>query len=190
MKKLIMSAVAVFFLTIPAIYAQEIKIIKLPQGVQQYSFSSDLNTLRLRMGVDGGSLLMYLEGKLNGKAIEFKTNGMTSIIMNDGKMSDEENRLVESAIDIMKSALKRDKFEMPGMSFTLKGEENTLQVNVKSGGAVFEGKLEGTIKGKPFEFKSDAEGGVVVNNGELSDNEITAFISGLTIFTQRMRRTE
>jgi len=174
MKKSIISAVAVFLLAIPAIYA-----------LQQASITVNGNTLRFRASVDGGSLIIYLEGKLNGKAIEFKTNGISSIIMNDGKMSDEENRLVQSAIDIVKSTLKRDKFEMPGMSFTLKGEENTLQVNVKSGGAVFEGKLEGTIKGKPFEFKSNAEGGIVVNNGELSDNEIAAFIGVLNFFLHK-----
>ena len=170
MKKSIIISVAVFLLAIPAVYAQ-----------QQASIAVNGNTLTFRMSVDGGSLFMYLEGKLNGKAIEFKPNGPLSIIMNDGKLSDEENRLVERAIDIMKSALKRDKFEMPGMSFSLKGEENTLRVNVKSGGAVFEGKLEVTKNGKPFEFKSDAEGGIVVNNGELSDNEISAFIGGFNM---------
>jgi hypothetical protein len=56
----------------------------------------------------------------------------------------------------MKSALKRDKFKMPGISFKLKAEGKTLQADVRSSGAVFEGKFEGTINGKPIEFKSDA----------------------------------
>jgi hypothetical protein len=78
----------------------------------------------------------------------------------------------------MKSALKRDKFKMPGISFKLKAEGKTLQADVRSGSAVFEGKFEGTINGKPIEFKSDAGGAIIVNKGTLSDNELWAIEYG------------
>ena len=63
-----------------------------------------------------------------------------------------------SYLSVMKSVLNRDKFEMPGMSFSIKGGGSALQVDIKPGAAVFEGKLEGTIN---------------------PDSEVTAFFCGL-----------
>jgi len=175
MKKSVITAV-VFLLTIPVVYAQQ--IMPAPQGAQEVSFRFDGNTLMFRSRGGGASMVVNFEGKLNGKTIEFKQEGFAAVSMNDGTLSDEETRLVGSAIDIMKSACTREKFDTSGMSFKLKGEGNALHADIKSGAAVFEGKIGGTINEKPFDFKSDAGGAVIVNDGALSDIELKAIEFG------------
>ena len=118
------------------------------------------------------SLNVNFSGKFNGNPIEFKQEGPATLVMNGGKLTAEEIGLVENSLDIMLSVFKRDKAALPKVSFNLKGEGNSLLINTKSGDAVFEGKLEGTINGTPFEFKPAAGVAIAVNNGELSDSEI------------------
>ena len=186
MKKLII--IVVIILTIHAVYAQELSKINQPAGASEMSLRANGNTFLLRTSGGGVSLVINFEGKLNGKSIEFKQSGPMGVSMNDGKMSDEEIHLVGSSIDIMKSVLKRDKAELSWTSFILKGEGKTLQVDIKSGDAVFEGKMEGTINGNPFEFKSGAGGSIVVNNGELSDSEIKGIESGFNIMKNNLAK--
>jgi len=186
MKKSIIYAVVVFLLTATTVYAQQ--IMAPPQEAQEFSLRADGDTLRLRTSGNGVSLSVNVAGKLNGKSIEFKQEGFINISMNNGKLTDEEIQLAGSAIEIMKSALKRDKFEAPGISFKLKGEGKILQADVKSGAATFEGNLEGTINGNPFEFKSDSGGEIVVNNGMLTDIEIKMIESGFNIIKNAMGR--
>jgi hypothetical protein len=173
MKKLTMAIIVIFFI-IPVVCAQN--IIEHPDALKgkQISLRANGNTFQVHISEKGVLVILNLEGKLNEKSIEFKLENPTTVIMNSGsgKLSDEEIQLVESSIDAIKSALKRDKFETPGISFKPGTDGKTLQVDIKSGGAVVVLKLEGTIGGNPFEFKSDADGAVVVNSGELSNIEI------------------
>jgi len=170
MKKLLVTIAIMFLLMIPVVYAQQ--MVNIPKGFGQARLTTDGNKLHVRTGVSGATFDFIFEGKLNGKPIEFKIISLASIIMNDGTLSDEEIMLAQNVIDIMKSALRRDKFEAAGISFKLKADGKTLQADIKSGNTVFEGRFEGTINEKPLEFKFDADGDIVVNNGELSDKEI------------------
>jgi len=171
MKKLILIAIVVLLSAISAVYAQQ--KINVPQGMDNFSVGViGNNTLRLRMGVEGMMAELNFEGKLNGKSIELRQEGFSSISMNDGALSDEETSLVVNAIDVMKSVFKRDKFEAPGMSFKLGVQEAALLADVRSGAAVLEGKIKVTLNRKPVEFKSDARSGVVLYDSGLSDNEI------------------
>jgi len=186
MKKIIKMSVSAFVViclfTIPAVFAQQPKEFTPPKGAMLMTLQADGNTLGFRLSnEDGVALALNFEGKLNGKSIEFMGTGFRPIIVNDGKLSDEEIRLARRSLDALKSAVNRNKFEAPGISSRLKADGKSLQADIKSGAVVFEGKIEGTINGKPLEFKSDDGGAIIVNNGELSDNEIRRIVSGLTV---------
>lgn len=170
MKKLIIVPVIIFLSAFPAVFSQEVGIA---------TFNTNGNTLRFDTTSKDLSLILNFEGKLNGKSIDFKMENPISVNMNDGKLSSGEVGLVESAINIMKSALNGDKSEVPGISFTIKYEGKSLRVEIKSGTGDFEGKLEGAINGKPLDFQSDVGGGIILNNGELSDPQNSRIISGL-----------
>ena len=171
MKKLAMAAIVIVLFMIPAVYAQTVPrvprrvIVLIPQG----------NNLRIQASAafsGGPPLVVDFKGKINGKPIEFEDN----YVMNDGGLSDAEHRLVEIGLDLITSGFNRGKFEMPEMSFELKAEEGgdalLAVVKSRSGGSVFEGKLEGGVSGKRFEFKQDAAGTIIVNNGTLSEDEV------------------
>jgi len=169
MKKSLIAAIIILF-TIPAIYAQtgpSVVSVMIAKG----------NTFQLRMASSGGLLVGRFEGKINGKPIEFEDKGKLTAVMNNGSLSNADLRLIETGLDLITSALNRGNYEMPEMNFKLKAEGNALLVTVESrrGGAVFEGKYEWSINGKPLEFKQNTAESIIANNGKLSENEVLAF---------------
>jgi len=166
MKKSVLATVIIVLFTIPAVYAQidRVTAMTLAKG----------NTFQHRIEGGGVFLVGNFEGKINRKPIEFEYKGRGTTIINNGSLSNDELRLVENGLDLITSALNRGKFEMPEMNFKLKAEGKALLATVESrrAGAVFEGKFEWTINGKSLEFKQDAAGSIIVNNGKLTDNEI------------------
>ena len=190
MKKLTSAAVIVLF-TITIVYAQTssknfagMGLALKPQG----------NNLRIQAQSSVALLAVDFQGKINGKPIEFEQKGFGNLVMNDGGLSDEEHRLVEIGLDLITSVFNRGKFEMPEMSFELKvineGDAFLATVKPRSGGAIFEGKLEGGVSFKRFEFKQDAAGTVIVNNGTLSEDEVLVleFATNMTKSTLRRAR--
>ena len=131
-------------------------------------------TLRIQASTTDSLLAVDFQGKINGKPLKFERKD--SVVINDGGLSDEEHRLIEIGLDLITSGFNRGKFEMPEMSFELKviNEGDALLATVKPlrGVASFEGKLEGGVNGKRFEFKQDASGAVIVNNGSLTESEV------------------
>jgi len=131
-------------------------------------------TLRIQASTTDSLLAVDFQGKIDGKPLKFERKD--SVVINDGGLSDEEHRLIEIGLDLITSGFNRGKFEMPEMSFELKviNEGDALLATVKPlrGGASFEGKLEGGVNGKRFEFKQDASGAVIVNNGSLTESEV------------------
>ena len=172
MKKLAAAVVIVLF-TITVVYAQTDSKNMVSAA---FTLKAQGNNLRIWAQSSGAFLVVDFQGKTNGKPIEFEEKGFGNFVMNDDGLSDEEHRMVEIGLDLITSVFNRGKFEMPEMSFELKvineGDAFLATVKPRSGGSSFEGKLEGGVNGKRFEFKQDATGAVIVNNGTLSEGEV------------------
>ena len=187
MKKLMIVAVVVVLTAITAVYSQTgpkgmpplSGITYVPRG-NTFRIQSSINT---SMPVSTTSpvftvLAVDFEGKINGKPIEFTRGAPRGVVMNDGDLSDDEHRLVETGMDLIVSAFYSRKLEMPEMNFELKAinEGDALLATVKPlrGGAVFEGKFSGGVSYERFKFKQDAAGTIIVNNGTMPEDDIRA----------------